>query len=163
MDRHKILIVEDDTDINRLLQRILVQDGYDTIQAFSGTEAKLLLGLETPDLILLDLMLPGMSGEELITSVRGEMNLDLPILVLSARAGLETKVEALKGGADDYLTKPFEPEEVLARVYAALRRYKIEAGKTEKDTEVYRYKKLSLHPDSRKAEIGGTGAVPDYA
>ena len=59
MDRHKILIVEDDTDINRLLQRILVQDGYDTIQAFSGTEAKLLLGLETPDLILLDLMLPG--------------------------------------------------------------------------------------------------------
>ena len=155
MDRHKILIVEDDTDINRLLQRILVQDGYDTIQAFSGTEAKLLLGLETPDLILLDLMLPGMSGEELITSVREELKLDLPILVLSARAGLETKVAALKGGADDYLTKPFEPEEVLSRVYAALRRYKIEAGKTEKDTEVYRYKKLRLHPDSRKAEIGG--------
>ena len=75
--------------------------------------------------------------------------------MLSARAGLETKVAALKGGADDYLTKPFEPEEVLARVYAALRRYKIEAGKTEKDTEVYRYKKLRLHPDSRKAEIGG--------
>ncbi|MEE0201843.1 MAG: response regulator transcription factor [Muricomes sp.] len=155
MDRHKILIVEDDTDINRLLQRILVQDGYDTIQAFSGTEAKLLLGLETPDLILLDLMLPGMSGEELITSVREELNLDLPILVLSARAGLETKVAALKGGADDYLTKPFEPEEVLARVYAALRRYKIEAGKTEKNTEVYSYKKLSIHPDSRKAEIEG--------
>ena len=131
MDRQKILIVEDDTDINHLLHRILMQDGYDTIQAFSGTEAKLLLRLESPDLILLDLMLPGMSGEELIVTVREEMGLDLPILVLSAKAGLETKVAALKNGADDYLTKPFEPQEVLARVYAALRRYKIEAGKTE--------------------------------
>lgn len=155
MDRQKILIVEDDTDINHLLHRILTQDGYDTIQAFSGTEAKLLLRMEKPDLILLDLMLPGMSGEELIVTVREEMGLDLPILVLSARAGLETKVAALKNGADDYLTKPFEPEEVLARVYAALRRYKIEAGKAEKETAVYTYKNLNLHPDSRKAEIGG--------
>lgn len=155
MDRQKILIVEDDTDINHLLHRILMQDGYDTIQAFSGTEAKLLLRLEAPDLILLDLMLPGMSGEELIVTVREEMGLDLPILVLSAKAGLETKVAALKNGADDYLTKPFEPQEVLARVYAALRRYKIEAGKTEKETAFYTYKKLNLHPDSRKAEISG--------
>lgn len=123
MDRYKILIAEDDTDINHLLRRILEKNNYETIQAFSGTEAKLLIQMETPDFMILDLMLPGMSGEELIRVIREEMKLDIPILVLSAKAALESKVEALKSGADDYLTKPFEPEEVLARVYAGLRRY----------------------------------------
>ena len=153
MDRHKILIVEDDTDINRLLQRILVQDGYDTIQAFSGTEAKLLLGLETPDLILLDLMLPGMSGEELITSVREELNLDLPILVLSARAGLETKVAALKGGADDYLTKPFHLAELNARIKSVIRR-KQQDGELQLSLA-----NLTIYPDKHSVYINGKEIV----
>jgi DNA-binding response OmpR family regulator len=116
---------------------MLAKSGYDTIQAFSGTEAKLLLQLESPDLMILDLMLPGMTGEELISAVREEMGLNIPILVLSAKAALETKVHTLKSGADDYLTKPFEPEEVLAHVYAALRRYKKETDKKVPEIKEY--------------------------
>lgn len=175
MDRYKILIAEDDTDINHLLRRILEKNNYNTVQAFSGTEAKLLLQMETPDFMILDLMLPGMSGEELIRVVRKEMKLDIPILVLSAKAALKSKVEALKSGADDYLTKPFEPEEVLARVYAGLRRYRADSAAdrkvsmaegvsdrrqmTEKsqagDGEEYVYKNLHLIPKSRKATVNG--------
>ncbi|MBU3874847.1 response regulator transcription factor [Faecalicatena sp. AGMB00832] len=163
MDKYKILIAEDDTDINHLLCRILEKNHYDTVQAFSGTEAKLLIQMETPDFLILDLMLPGMSGEELITVIRGEMGLDIPILVLSAKAALDTKVEVLKSGADDYLTKPFEPEEVLARVYAGLRRYfagegRKNTGASEEDHSVgeYIYKRLRLIPKSRKVIVNGT-------
>lgn len=152
MAKYKILIAEDDTDINHLLCRILGKSDYQTIQAFSGTEAKLLLQLEVPDLMLLDLMLPGMSGEELIRKVRMDMGLDLPILVLSAKAGLDSKVQALKSGADEYLTKPFEPEEVLARVFAALRRYKAEGRKENVRDEGYRF----YTSDSSRSE-GSTG------
>lgn len=153
MENQKILIVEDDTDINHLLRRILARDGYEVVQAFSGTEAKLLLPMETPDLMLLDLMLPGMSGEELLVQIREELKLDIPVLVLSAKAGVETKVSILKGGADDYLTKPFEPEEVLARVIAILRRYGQKNSKNLEE-EQYTYKKLNLYPKSRKAVVG---------
>lgn len=166
MDRYKILIAEDDTDINHLLRRILEKNHYNTVQAFSGTEAKLLLQMETPDFMILDLMLPGMSGEELIRVVREEMKLDIPILVLSAKAALESKVETLKSGADDYLTKPFDPEEVLARVYAGLRRYyaggtpgfgQITDMKSEEnhEDEEFIYKNLSLIPKSRKVTVNG--------
>lgn len=159
MDKRKILIVEDDTDINHLLSRILAKNGYDTVQAFSGTEAKLLLRMEMPDLVLLDLMLPGMSGEELIIVIREELKLDIPVIVLSAKAALESKVQALRSGADDYLTKPFEAEEVLARVYAALRRsgtkQKEDSGKAGSDDEEYIYKKLHLYLKSHKVTVDG--------
>ena len=82
----KIMIVEDETDINRLLARILEAEGYGTIQAFSGTEALLLLEREEPNLILLDLMLPGLTGEELLTHIREKKRLSAPILVLSAKS-----------------------------------------------------------------------------
>lgn len=154
MAKKKLLIVEDDTDINHLLRRILAKDDYDIVQAFSGTEAKLLVQMETPDLMILDLMLPGMSGEELIQVVREELHLDLPILVLSAKAGIETKVSVLKGGADDYLTKPFEPAEVSARVYAALRRYAKSSHKEEAEVKTYVYKNLCLYPEARKVVLG---------
>lgn len=154
MEGYKILIVEDDTDINHLLRRILAKDGYGVVQAFSGTEAKLLLSMEAPDLMLLDLMLPGMSGEELLMLVREELKLDIPIIVLSAKAGLSTKVTVLKEGADDYLIKPFEPEEVSARVYAALRRYRKEVGKAVPMTQ-YEYKELCVYPESRKVTVKG--------
>jgi DNA-binding response OmpR family regulator len=155
MEKRKILIAEDDADINRLLYRILTGSGYHVVQAFSGTEAKLLLQLETPDLMILDLMMPGLTGEELIHTVREEWKLDFPILVISAKASLETKVNTLKKGADDYLTKPFETEEVLARVYAVLRRYKKEESKESSVPEQYIYKNLCLWPESRKAELNG--------
>lgn len=147
--QYKILIVEDETDISRLLTKILEAAGYKTKQAFSGTEAKLLLEREIPDLILLDLMLPGMSGEELLYEIREEQYCNIPVLVLSAKSSLNDKVALLKAGADDYITKPFEPEEVIARVQASLRRI----GKTFSKKDVLSYKNLKLYPESRKVTI----------
>lgn len=120
-DMAKILIVEDDTDINNLLARIMRQQGYEAVQSFSGTEGKLRLELEQYDLMLLDLMLPGMKGEDLIREIR-RTDPDLPIIVLSAKSALEDRVSVLELGADDYLVKPFAVEEVAARVAGALRR-----------------------------------------
>lgn len=117
-----ILVVEDDADISRLLCRILTKAGYEAVPAYSGTEAKLRLEMSEPDLILLDLMLPGVTGEEIISYVRDELKKSIPIIVLSAKNALENKLETMKSGADDYITKPFEPEEVLVRVMAVLRR-----------------------------------------
>lgn len=149
---HNIWIVEDEPDISRLLSRLLQDAGYFTKQAFSGTEAKLLLEKETPDLILLDLMLPGISGEQLLQEIREERRLNIPILILSAKGALQDKITLLKTGADDYITKPFEPEEVVARVHAALRR----AGKISTSPDLLTYKKLKLYPQARKVTIDDT-------
>lgn len=146
-----ILIIEDDAAISRLLTRILNPAGYRTIQAFSGTEAMLLLEREKPDLILLDLMLPGLSGEELLADIRLKQHSSIPVLVISARNSLNDKVSLLKNGADDYITKPFEPEEVVARIQAGLRR----SGKTFFPEAVLTYKKMKLYPDMRKAVLNG--------
>ena len=149
---YKILVVEDEPDINGLLVKILKEADYHTIQAFSGTEAKLLLERESPDLILLDLMLPGMSGEELLHDIRENQHNNVPILVISAKDTLSDKVSLLKEGADDYMTKPFEPEEVLARIQAALRR----VGKDGADRKELVYKNIRLYTDSRKVTVAGS-------
>lgn len=147
--QYRILVVEDDADINGLLVKILTEADYQAVQAFSGTEAKLMLEREIPDLILLDLMLPGMSGEELLRCIRADKHFNVPILVLSAKNTLGDKVSLLKGGADDYITKPFEPEEVIARVEAGLRR----AGKESSTGKILSYKNLKLYPQSRKVTV----------
>lgn len=121
--QHKILIAEDDTDISRLLSRILEAQGYQALQAFSGTEALSLIEREEPDLLLLDLMLPGLSGEELLRKLREERRYSFPVLILSAKSALGDKVALLKSGADDYITKPFDLREVIARVRTILRRF----------------------------------------
>lgn len=96
----KILIMEDDADISLLLCKILKKAGYETETAFSGTEGLLRLDLGVPDLILLDLMLPGMSGEEVLRRIREEKQLELPVVILSAKADLQNKVENMIAGAD---------------------------------------------------------------
>lgn len=152
----KILVIEDDADINRLLCRILGNAGYAVTPAFSGTEAQLRLEREVPDLILMDLMLPGMSGEELLGFIREKRNLKTPVIILSAKAGLESKVGTMTMGADDYITKPFEPEEVLVRVLAVLRRCRSTTGADHVDREeTLEYKKLSLKPSSRTVTVDG--------
>lgn len=148
----KILVVEDEPDINGLLVKILKEADYYTIQAFSGTEAKLLLEKEVPDLVLLDLMLPGMSGEELLRDIRENKCSNVPVLIISAKDTLKDKVSLLKEGADDYITKPFEPEEVLARVQAALRR----AGKETTAEKNLTHKNIKLYTDSRKVMVSGS-------
>lgn len=115
----KILIVEDDSNINEMISVDLSKEGYSCVSAFSGTEAKLLLENQRFDLIILDLMLPGMTGETFLGEVRKASK--IPVIVLSAKDELDTKVDLLTLGADDYMTKPFELKELKARVMVQLR------------------------------------------
>lgn len=152
METCHILVVEDDQDINRLLCRILQGGGYDVRPAFSGSEAVLWAEQYDYDLVLLDLMLPGLTGEEFIAQMRRKKT--MPILVLSAKAGLEDRVNVLRLGADDFIPKPFDNDEVLARVEAQLRRYKqfsapVAAG------QVLHCGDLELDRESVKVTAGG--------
>lgn len=115
----KILIVEDDVNISNLLKEALSQKGYTCGQAFSGTEAALWLEKESWMLVLLDLMLPGMTGEEVLQLIRRQG--DTPVIVLMAKDAMEEKLDLLTSGADDYITKPFDINEVIARVQIQLR------------------------------------------
>ena len=112
-----ILIVDDDVYIGDMLEELLAKENYAVGRAYSGTEALLYLSSRHPDLILLDLMLPGLSGEELLPLIK-----DIPVIVVSAKAEVSDKVELLLGGAADYITKPFSMNELLARLSAHLRR-----------------------------------------
>lgn len=119
----QILIIDDDVYIGNMLEEVLQKEGYQVLRAYSGTEASLLLSCASPDLILLDLMLPGLSGEELLPRIR-----NIPVIVVSAKADLDSKVTLLLEGAADYITKPFEIRELLARITAALRKCTLPAG-----------------------------------
>ena len=116
MNAYSLLIVEDDINVGNMLQEALELEGYRVMRAYSGTEALMVLEKSKPDMVLLDLMLPGLTGQELITKLDG-----IPTIVLSARSDLDSKVELLKKGACDYVTKPFVISELLARIEAHLR------------------------------------------
>lgn len=152
MDTNHILVVEDDQDINRLLCRILQGGGYDVRPAFSGSEAVLWAQQYDYDLVLLDLMLPGLTGEEFIAQMRKKKT--MPIIVLSAKAGLEDRVNVLRLGADDFIPKPFDNDEVLARVEAQLRRYKQFSGPAGA-AAVLRCGDLTLDRDAVRVTAGG--------
>lgn len=119
--RNSVLIVEDDVNINGLLKEALEKEGYICTQAFSGTEARMILQGERYSVILLDLMLPGIPGEEVLRDIRKKGN--TPVIILTAKDTIDDKVEFLRGGADDYVTKPFQTGELAARVKSQLRRY----------------------------------------
>ena len=112
-----ILIIDDDASISEMLSEALENEGYSVTKAYSGTEAIMILSQNQPDLILLDLMLPGMSGEELLPKIK-----DIPVIVVSAKADISDKVGLLLGGAADYITKPFDISELLARITVQLRK-----------------------------------------
>ena len=140
-----IAIIEDDQAIGDLLEEVLQKEGYAVRRAYSGTEAVYLLSQQRPDLALLDLMLPGLSGEEVLPHLEG-----IPVIVVSAKVGVDDKVKLLLGGAADYLTKPFEIPELLARIQVQLRKSAaplspvLWAGDVELDTA------------SRQVTVGGT-------
>lgn len=112
----KILIIDDDVCIGDMLEEVLTKEGYFVSRCYSGTEAILLLSTMTPDLILLDLMLPGMSGEHVLSKIK-----NIPVIILSAKTDINDKVELLIHGAADYMTKPFDTRELLARITVQLR------------------------------------------
>ncbi len=134
----KILIVEDDASIHDVIEELLQKEDYTVDNAYSGTEALLLLEKETYDLILLDLMLPAISGEEIIKKVN-----KTPIIVLSAKISTEDKVNCLLSGANDYITKPFDSKELLARIKVQLRN-----KSNLPNSETLKYKELELLNDN---------------
>ena len=150
----RILIIEDDTDINNMMADALRKARYECAQAFSGTEGLLYIGRDAFDLAVLDLMLPGMNGEELLPQIKAGQN--VPVIVVSAKDSIDSKVGLLTSGAEDYLTKPFDIQEFVARVGVQIRRF---AGKGEESSggqsDVLSYRELVLHTDSYTAAVGG--------
>lgn len=145
-----ILVVEDDNDINSLLSRILRRQGYSVREAYSGTEAKMCLEMQDYQLVLIDLMLPGISGEELISYIRSKNT--MPIIVISAKDFQETKIDVLRLGADDFVAKPFDVEEVAARVEAQLRRFMV-FSKSDNQSNLIKHKNLTLNKDTMEVRI----------
>lgn len=144
----QILMIDDDIHINAMLDDVLTKEGYEVIHAYSGTEALLLLKNYSPDLILLDLMLPGLNGEEVLPQIQ-----DIPVIVVSAKAGLNDKVNLLTGGAVDYVTKPFEMEELLARILTHLR----QSEKSERNVNknILSYDDIIMNCDSKQVTAAG--------
>ncbi|OAB48399.1 response regulator transcription factor [Paenibacillus antarcticus] len=145
-----ILVAEDDNDINQLLCRMMRNSGYHVQPVFSGTEALLYLGAQKWQLILLDLMLPGLSGEQVIEQIN-ELKVAVPIIVISAKGEQSTKVAALRAGADDYITKPFDVEEVAARVDSLLRRYQRLDEPIE--SHILKYQSVSLDRELKRVFV----------
>ena len=140
-----ILIIDDDVNINKMLDAVLTKAGYRVSHAYSGTEALLFLSGEKPDLILLDLMLPGLSGEEVLPEIKG-----VPVIVMSAKVDTGDKVNMLLGGAADYITKPFDIDELLARIAVQLRKSEA-SGKDDSLT----FDDITLAPGTWQAEVAG--------
>ena len=140
-----IAIIDDDVYIGDMLADVLTQEGYRTLRAYSGTEALYLLSQNRPDLVLLDLMLPGLSGEEVLPHVQ-----NIPVIVLSARADVRDKVNLLLGGAADYLTKPFDTQELLARITVQLRK-----AKHSNESDILSFGDLSMDLTSKSLTVCG--------
>ncbi len=143
MNGYTILIIDDDENIGNLEQELLEREGYSVLRAYSGTEALLVLKSAQPDLVLLDLMLPGLSGEQLLPQIKG-----CPVVVVSAKADINGKVDLLLGGAADYLTKPFDTKELLARIAVRLRE-----SHAEQLSESCTYGDITLDEVSRSVTV----------
>ena len=138
-----IAVIDDDLHINNMLCELLSREGYKVIRAFSGGEALAVLEETTPDLALLDLMMPGLSGEQVLPKIR-----DIPVIVMSAKADVGSKVNLLLSGAVDYVTKPFDTKELLARIQVQLRRNR------QITAEVLEFEGLTLDAELHEAEFG---------
>lgn len=143
-----IAIIEDDIYIGDMLEETLRKEQYGVIRAYSGTEAVFLLEKKRPDLILLDLMLPGLSGEELLPKIKG-----IPVIIVSAKIDVNDKVNLLLNGAADYVTKPFEMKELLARITVQLRK-SIGANRNE----VLNYGELCMDTSNFTVTVSGKPA-----
>ncbi len=154
--RTVILIVEDDSDINQMLRELLKEQGYGAVQAFSGTEALFCMEKHVPQAVILDLMLPGISGEEVLAQIKK----DYPktgVIVSSAKDDVQTRVALLRAGADDFLVKPFDTQELLARIEAVLRR-RADFGEITKSSEndgILEYKNIRIQQENHLVYAAG--------
>lgn len=139
------MVIDDDIHIGNMLEEALSTDGYKVSRAYSGTEALMLLSLQKPDLILLDLMLPGFSGEELLPKIAG-----IPVIIVSAKIDIDNKVDLLLSGAADYITKPFDIKELKARIKVQLRSRQMTSSAAE-----LVYKELKLNTDTHNVTVKG--------
>lgn len=147
-----ILVIEDDQSINNLLCEALCGAGYRPESAYSGSEAILLLNMTSWKCVILDLMLPGKAGEEVLTELR--IREHMPVIVLSAKIEKESKLELLARGADDYITKPFDIDEVLARVAAQLRRFT--EYKDNESTNTLHYLDIHMNLETHEVKVGSS-------
>lgn len=138
-----ILIVDDDLHIGNMVEEVLKKEDYGVLRAYSGTEAVLLLSQQKPDLVLLDLMLPGLSGEEVLPKIKG-----IPVIVVSAKVDIDNKVDLLLGGAADYITKPFHTKELLARIAVQLRK-----GKAETLGTVLVFEEIKMNTETHQVTV----------
>lgn len=141
----QILVIDDDIHIGNLLEEILTKEGYGVSRAYSGTEALLVLSVSRPDLVLLDLMLPGLCGEEVLPKLAG-----IPVIVLSAETKADKKAELLLGGAADYMTKPFDRKELLARITVQMR-----SAAARNRTNVLEYEEILMDTGLRQVKVSG--------
>ncbi|MBN1930902.1 MAG: response regulator transcription factor [Desulfobacterales bacterium] len=153
MAREKILVVDDEEDILELLQYNLVREGYDVIPVASGEKGREIAEREQPDLILLDLMLPGINGLEVTKALKKDLNTqNIPIIMLTAKGEEADIVTGLELGADDYITKPFSPRIVIARIRAVMRR---KVSETQDLSSITRIHDLMIHNQKRKVWAEG--------
>ena len=148
-----IAIIDDDIHIGDMLREVLVQEGYSVLRAYSGTEALYLLSQNKPDLVLLDLMLPGTDGFDICRQVRDVKN--TPIVMVSAKKDDIDKIRGLGLGADDYMTKPFSPSELVARVKAHLARYDRLTGSAAEKNKVIEIRGLKIDTTARRVWVNG--------
>jgi two-component system KDP operon response regulator KdpE len=152
MSGARVLVVDDEPKLARTLKTILSGHGFEPILAATGEQALELLDRQRPDLVLLDLVLPGMDGLAVCRAIRQDRQLDLPIVILSAQGDEDAKVEALDLGADDYLTKPFGAKELLARMRAALRRA---SGRPTAGQAVLEHGAIRMELERREVQVEG--------
>lgn len=145
---YKILIVEDDIRISKMESTLLTKCGYEVKTAFSGTEALLVLEKEHFDLVILDIMLPGMTGDEVLAEIRKKQ--DVAILCVSAIDALEKQIDMMRKGADDYITKPFHNEEFLVRIEVLLRRSK---GAATSQKNLVQFKDIVMDVDNHSVTV----------
>jgi DNA-binding response OmpR family regulator len=150
--RPLVLVVDDEPKILDIVKSYLENSGYRVLTAEKGTEALSLLRLSPVSLVLLDLMLPGMSGEEICRKIRGES--DVPIIMMTAKIGEDDIIRGLSLGADDYVTKPFSPRQLMARVAAVLRRSANNGG-TNTGKRIYETGGLTVDTENRRAYKNG--------
>lgn len=149
MGSMKILVVDDDRSVRDTLRQSLTFNGYDVVQATDGEEAQTLIGKENPDLVIMDGVLPKVDGLEILRSLRGSGS-EVLVLMLSQKSDVADRVAGLDAGADDYLTKPFALEELLARVRSLYRRSRRTAAAVAKDSKPLSFLDLTLNPETRE-------------